>query len=46
MLKYGSKRDKSLATKGWAARDGLSVQETECLMDVELDGRRIAPITL
>ena len=36
MLKYRSKWDKSLAVKGWAARDGLSVQETEWLMDVEL----------
>ena len=36
MLKYGSKRYKSLTAKGWVARDGLSVQETECLMDVEL----------
>ena len=36
MLKYGSKRDKSLATKGWADRDGLLVWETEWLMDVEL----------
>ena len=36
MLKYGSKRDKSLTAKGWAAKDGLLVKETECLMDVEL----------
>ena len=32
----GGKRDKSLTAKGWAAKEGLSVQETECLMDVEL----------
>ena len=36
MLKYGSKRDKSLTTKGQAARDGLLVQEMEWLMDVKL----------
>ena len=36
MLKYGSKRDKSLAAKGQAARDGLLVWETEWLMDIEL----------
>ena len=36
MLKYGSKRDKSLTAKGQAARDSLSVQEMEQLMDVEL----------
>ena len=36
MLKYRSKRDKALAAKGWAAREGLSVQETEQLMDVKL----------
>ena len=36
MLKYGSKRGKSLAAKGQAARDSLSAWETEWLMDVEL----------
>ena len=36
MLKYGSKRDKSLTAKRQADRDGLSVQETEWLMDVEV----------
>ena len=36
MLKYGSKRDKSLPAKGWADRDTLSVQEAEQLMDVKL----------
>ena len=35
-LKYGSKTDKALATKGWAKREGLSVQETQRAMDVEL----------
>ena len=35
-LTYGSKRDKSLTTNGWAAKEGQSVQETEHLMDVEL----------
>ena len=34
--KYGSKRDKAVATKGWAAREGQSVQETKRMMDVEL----------
>ena len=34
--KFGSKRDKALATKGWAAKEGLSVQEAERVMDVEL----------
>ena len=34
--KYGSNRDKALATKGWAAKEGLSVQEAERVMDVEL----------
>ena len=33
--KHGSKRDKALAAKGWAAK-GLSVQEAERVMDVEL----------
>ena len=28
--------DKALAAKGWAVREGLSVQETEQLTDVEL----------
>ena len=36
IIKYGSKRDKSLAAKDQAAGDGLSVWETEQLMDVEL----------
>ena len=36
MLKYGSKRDKSIATKGWAMSEGLSVWETEWVMDVKL----------
>ena len=34
--KYGSKRDKALATKGQAAKEGLSVQETERVMNIEL----------
>ena len=34
--KYGSKWDKAVATKGWAAKQGLSVQEAERVMDVEL----------
>ena len=34
--KYGSKRDKTLATKGQAAKEGRSVQETGRIMDVEL----------
>ena len=34
--KYGSKRDKAIATKGWAAKEGLSVWEAERVMDVEL----------
>ena len=36
MQKYRSKRDKALAAKGQAAREGLLVQETEWLMDVDL----------
>ena len=36
MQKYGSKRDKALATKGQAAKEGLSVWETERVMDIEL----------
>ena len=36
MQKYGSKRDKALAAKGWAVREGLSVQEAEQVMDVKL----------
>ena len=36
MQKYRSKRDKALATKGQAAKEGLSVLETERVMDVEL----------
>ena len=34
--KYGSKRGKALATKGWAAKEGLAVWEAERVMDVEL----------
>ena len=34
--RYGSKRDKALATKGWAAKEGRLVQETERIMDMEL----------
>ena len=34
--KYGSKRDKAQAAKGWAVKEGLSVQEAERIMDVEL----------
>ena len=34
--RYRSKRDKAAATKGWAAREGRSVWETERMMDVEL----------
>ena len=34
--KYGSKRDKAVADKGQAAREGQSVQETERMMDIEL----------
>ena len=36
MQKYGSKRDKALATKGWAVKEGLSVWEAEWVMDVKL----------
>ena len=36
MQKYGSKRDKALAAKGWVAKEGLSVQEAERVMDIEL----------
>ena len=36
MQKYGSKRDKALAAKGQAVREGLSVQEAEWVMDVKL----------
>ena len=36
MQKYGSKRDKALAAKGWAAKEGLSVWETERVIDIEL----------
>ena len=36
MQKYGSKRDKALATKGWAIKGGMSVQEAEQVMDVKL----------
>ena len=34
--KYGSERDNAIATKGWAAKDGLSIQEAKRVMDVEL----------
>ena len=34
--KYGSKRDKALAAKGQAAKEGLSVWEAERVMDIEL----------
>ena len=34
--KYGSKRDKAVATKGQAAREGWPVQETKRMMVVEL----------
>ena len=34
--RYGSKRDKDAAAKGWATKEGRSVQETERMMDVEL----------
>ena len=34
--KYGSKRDKAIATKGWAAKEGLSVREAERVMDIVL----------
>ena len=34
--RYGSKRDKALAAKGQAAKEGRSVWETERIMDVEL----------
>ena len=34
--RYGSKRDKAAAAKGWAAKEGRLVQETERMMDVEL----------
>ena len=34
--KYGSKRDKALAAKGWAAKEGLSVWEAERVMDIEM----------
>ena len=36
MQRYGSKRDKAPATKGQAAKEGLSVQEAERVMDIEL----------
>ena len=34
--KYGSKRDKALAAKGQAPKEGLSVWEAERVIDVEL----------
>ena len=34
--KYGSKRDKTIAAKGWAAKEGLSIWEAERVMGVEL----------
>ena len=36
MRKYGSKRDKTLAAKGQAVREGLSIREAEHVMDVKL----------
>ena len=36
MQKFGSKRSKALAANGWAAKESLSVQKTERVMDVEL----------
>ena len=36
MQKYGSKRDKVLATKEQATKEGLSVWEAERVMDIEL----------
>ena len=43
--KYRSKRDKTAAAKGWAAREGQSVWETKRMMDIKLflEGRRTAP---
>ena len=49
--RHGSKRGKALATKGWAAKEGRSVKETERVMDVELflegqtKGGRTTPTT-
>ena len=34
--KYRSKRDKAIATKGQAAKEGLSIWEAERVNDVEL----------
>ena len=34
--RYGSKRERALAAKGWAAKEGRLVQETERIMDVKL----------
>ena len=34
--KYGSKRDKAIATKGQVAKEGLSIWEAERVVDVEL----------
>ena len=34
--RYGSKGDKAVVTKGWAAKEGRWVQETVRMMDVEL----------
>ena len=34
--KYGSKRDKALAAKGQAVKEGMLVQEAERVMDEEL----------
>ena len=34
--RYKSKRGKAVATKGWAALEGWSLQETKRMMDVEL----------
>ena len=35
-LRYGDKHNKSLATKEWANKEGLSVREMEHHMDVEM----------
>ena len=34
--KYESKRDKAIAAKGWAAKEGLSIWGAERIMNVEL----------
>ena len=35
-LKYHDKLHKSLAAKGWAKDEGLSIQEVECHLDMDL----------